>query len=177
MRRSRSAPNQADTPVSERMWLRLCRPPQSLSTCSPARSSTTAVHIHRASRFSSFLVPKYVHISSNAIVASTIVAARPLVRHALIARIRSSSIAPLFQPTAYRCSACAHYARRLRYARALYTHLNRLALDLFRESRMRCGRSVLPLAIAALVHLPAACVSVFGHPIGAAVSASDVVPI
>ena len=154
------------------------RPPASKSIhLLPSRSSTTAIHTHRSLRFSSRLAPKYVHTASSAIVDATIVDTLPLARHALIARIRSSAISPFFDPTAHRCSACAHYARRRRYARALYAHLNRLPLDLLREARPRCVRRVLPLAIAALVNLTPACVSIFGHPIGAAMSASDVVSI
>ena len=99
----------------------------------PSRSSTTAIHTHKSLRFSAFLAPKYVHISS-------------------------SAIAPLFDPTTHRCSACAHYSRRRRYSRAFNTHLNRPPLDLFREARLLGFRRVLPLAIAALVNLPTACV-------------------
>ena len=96
-----------------------------------SRSSTTAVHPHRSARFPSTLAPKYVHISS-------------------------SAIAPFFDTTAHRCSTCACYARRRRYARALYARLNRLSIDLLREARLIGFRRVLPLAVAALVNLPSA---------------------
>ena len=87
-----------------------------------------------------------------------------------IARIRSCPIVPFFDPTAHRPNACAHYARRRRYARALYARLYRLPFDMLWEVRL-CGvRHLFPLAVAALVHLLTACMSVLGHPIGAAVS-------
>ena len=48
-------------------------------------------------------------------------------------QIHQHSLDP-FDPTTHRWNACAHYARRRRYAAALYAHLNRLLLDLFPEA-------------------------------------------
>lgn len=54
--------------------------------------------------------------------------------------------------------------------RALYAHLYRLPFDMLWEVRL-CGvRHLFPFAVAALVHLLTACMSILGHPIGAAVS-------
>ena len=76
---------------------------------------------------------------------------------------------PFFEPTAHRWSARAHYSRHCRYARALNAHMHRLPLDILREVRLLGVRCIFPLAVAAFIHLPTARVSVFGHPIGAAV--------
>ena len=82
-----------------------------------------------------------------------------------------------FEPTAHRCNACAHRSRRRRHARALYAHLHRLPLGMRREVRLLGVRHMLPLAFTAFVHLLTACAPVFGHPIGAAVAAYDIVSI
>ena len=145
------------------------RPNNRKKVASPLPHTSKSIHLlpsrsflHRCPHSQggcAFLAPKYVHISPSAILDAAIIAIRPLARHALIARIRSSAIAPLFDPTAYRCSACPHYARRRRYARALYyAHLNRLQFDMLREARPIGVRRVLPLEIAALVNLTPTCV-------------------
>ena len=117
------------------------------------------------------------NISSSAIVDAAIVATLPLMRHALIARIRSRASVPFSHPTAHRWDACAHYTRRRRYASAFYAHLNRLPLDLFLEVRPLGVRRIFPLACAALVNLTPSCASVFGHPIGAVAPAYNIVSI
>ena len=132
-RRDRSAPHPADAPASARMRLYPYRPPQSLSTCShhalpPPLSTPTG-----RCAFLLFLAPKYVHISSSAILDEAIDVALPLARLALVALIRSRATSLFSKPTAHRSNVCAHHARRRRYAGAPYAHLNRLPFDTIRE--------------------------------------------
>ena len=97
---------------------------------------------------------------------AAIVVARPLVRLALIARIRSRAPFFNFDPTAHQWDA-----------RAGYTHLCRLPLGRLKEARLLGVLCIFPFAVAALVNLPTARVSALGHSVGVAASASDVVSI
>ena len=72
--------------------------------------------------------------SSIIAIDEAIIAALPLARLALIARIRSRVITPFLDPITHRWNVCAYYTRRRRYARALYTHLNRSILKFQRLS-------------------------------------------
>ena len=163
-RHSRIAPNPAAYPT--------------IAATPPHRAllSPQSTHTHTLLRFSLRLAPAYVHISSSAVVDAAIVAALPLARLALIARISSNATASLSEPTAHRRNARAHYTRR-RHADTLYTHLSRLPFDILWEARLISVRWLLHLAIAALVHLLNARASVFGHPIGAEVSTPDIMSI
>lgn len=175
-RHSRMAPNPAASPTSAATPPHRALPPQSPSI-RYHRALLSPQSTHTLLRFSLRLAPAYVHISSSAVVDAAIVAALPLARLALIARISSSATASLSEPTAHRRNARAHYTRRRRHADTLYTHLNRLPFDMLWEARLISVRWLLHLAIAALVHLLNARASVFRHPIGAEVSTTSICPL
>ena len=165
----------ATNPTSARTPTLPCRPPH-------AAASDAIRLFHHRSPYPQVLTPlatpypKYVHISSNAIIDARTLSRLPLVRHARTSSDALSPTSPFFDPLAYRGYARAHHAGGCRQSHPLRAHLHRL---LFRAHRLTDALRPLD-AFCALVAfaLPlAARMTVFSCPVRAAFEHSAIVSV